>query len=359
MNIKIILSMAGLLAGVILVKTVIFPLVQASASSVERNPALLAKLSSEYNKGNYDALILEAETVLESDPRNVDALNSIATAYAMKGSIGFSEKENGLQSIAFADQAIAIDPSNSEAYRIKGYAFEIQEQYSDAHQNYDKAIELDPKNFQALSNKGHAYDLQGDLIMAENFYRSSIDIYPQSEHVLLNIARLYVRQSRFDSAKQKLYTLISTSKNLRYQAEAYQTMAEIHRRESDYHSARMAIDSAIALDPQFPQAWVTSGRIHLRSLFDKSSEAEIERVLDIVRVSAEKALALNPNQATAHLLLSDSMIAGKDSVMRQTYKERALKAIDYDITLGQEEKKALKEFIQTKVKVVRDWEEKR
>lgn len=316
---------------------------------IELREALL----SDFNDGNYDQLIQSSKEVLQVEPKNIEALIALSITYAMKGSIEFTEKENGIKAIEYADQALALEPGNSEAYRVKGYAYEIQELYDLAHQNYDKAIELNPKNFQALSNKGHAYDLQGDFEKAEKYYELSKMVYPQSEHLLLNLSRLYFKHGKLEDSIKSIQRLASTSKNLRLVAEGYQILAEIYRNQNKYEEAKSTINSSLALSPNVPQTWVTRGRILYDHILKLSTESDIENQLISIKESAERALTLNPNQATAYALLADLMIIKSDNIKREEYRQLALQAAERDITLGVNEKNALKRILSIEIIVAK------
>ena len=162
--------------GVVVVAVVALGAWVLIINSSQRDEQLKA-LQSSYDAGDLDGVIARADSALESDRADIDALLAAATAYAMKGSVGFTEQANGAKAIEYADRVLKVEPEHSEALRIKAYAFEIQEKYDDAHRYYDRAIASNPNNFQALSNKGHAFDLQGNLAEAEQFYRKSLTVH--------------------------------------------------------------------------------------------------------------------------------------------------------------------------------------
>jgi tetratricopeptide (TPR) repeat protein len=336
--------------GVVIVVVVVIGFVLAWRFSGVNKTQLLQDLQSDFNSGNLDGMIARADRVLEGTSDDIDALLAAATAYAMKGSVGFSERENGNKAIEYADRVLLISPDHSEALRIKAYAFEIQERYDEAHATYDKAIASNPNNFQALSNKGHAYDLQGNHAEAEKFYRQSLQVNPTGEHALLNVARLYIRQNKFPEAKAALEKLGESSQNVRFRAEAYQNLAELLRSDMNYPEAKVAIEKSIAFDPAVPQAWVTRGRIRMMAFIEEEgSEASIE---GDIKEYANKALALNPHQAAAYTLLYDLYSGIGDTQKRDLYKQQALEAIDKDITLGQQERTALRSYLESDITVV-------
>lgn len=340
-------SIAGLIvAGVV---------VAGAWTWINRGPDRAEQLKafqSSYNAGDLDGVIARADHSLDRNGSDIDALLAAATAYAMKGSVGFTEQANGSKAIEYADRVLAVAPNHSEALRIKAYAFEIQEKYDDAHRYYDMAIASNPRNFQALSNKGHAYDLQGNLIEAEKFYRQSLAVNDTGEHALLNISRVYLRQGKYEEAKESLTKLATTSGNNRFKAEAYQNLAEVLRFEMKYGEARAAIERSIELDPAVPQAWVTRGRVRMASFFEGDDGEEV--IESDVQVYADKALALNPNQASAYAMLYDIASAKGDVLRRDMYKQKALDALERDITLGQQERQSLRNYLEAEIVVVKD-----
>jgi tetratricopeptide (TPR) repeat protein len=341
--------MKTFLVGIITAGMVVAIVLLWRSSGVNRTQ-LLNDLQSDFDSGNLEGMIARADRVLEGSRDDIDALLAAATAYAMKGSVGFSERENGTKAMKYADRVLEIAPDHSEALRIKAYALEIQERYDEAHVAYDKAIASSPNNFQALSNKGHAYDLQGNHVEAEKFYQRSLQVNPTGEHALLNVARLYIRQNKFPEAKGALEKLGETSNNVRFRAEAYQNLAEVLRGEMQYQEAKAAIEKSIALDPAVPQAWVTRGRIRLMGFIEEEGSEEVMEAQ--IKEYADKAIALNPNQAAAYTLLYDLYSAMGDAQKRDLYRQKALEAVDKDITLGQQERNALRSYLESEITVV-------
>ena len=308
------------------------------------------RFQADFDNGDLNAMIRRADSELLRDTKNVEALLAAATAYAMKGSVGFSEHANGTKAIQYADKVLLLDPNNAEAYRIKGYSYEIKEIYELAHQMYDQAIMLNPAHYQALSNKGHAYDLQGETQDAERLYKQSLGINPRGEHALLNISRLYIREARLHDAKRSLNTLVKNTSNVRFKAEGYQILAEIYRTQMDYPRAEKAIILSTKLDSNVPQAWITRGRIRLVSLIDqldtdKAIQEDVERY-------ARKAIALHKHQASAYTLLFDMYGVFGQADEREAAKTKALDALEQDITLGRNERRALRAYLLSDVTVV-------
>jgi tetratricopeptide (TPR) repeat protein len=170
------------------------------------------------------------------------------------------------------------------------------------------------------------------------------------EHALLNISRLYLRQAKYEEAKASLERLATTSSNARFKAEAYQNLAEVHRTQMNYAEARTAIEKSLELDPAVPQAWVTRGRVRMAAFLDgEDSEETIE---SDVKTYADRALSINPNQASAYAMLYDLASAKGDTELREMYKQKALEALQRDISLGQKERQTLKNYLEAEIVVV-------
>jgi hypothetical protein len=88
--------------------------------------------------------------------------------------------------------------------------------------------------------------------------------------------------------------------------------------------------------------------------FIEEEEATHAAIEGDIRQSAEKATALNPNAAAAYTLLYDLYTGKGDAEKRAIYKQKALEAIDKDITLGQEERKALRSYLESEISVVQE-----
>ena len=247
---------------------------------------------------------------------------------------------------------LAIDPNNSEAYRIIGYANEIMQKYDEARKNYDKAIALDPKNSQALSNKGHSYDLQGDLKNAEVWYDKALAINPNDEHALLNKARVLARLGKSEEALDILDLILDTGLNKRFLAEADQLYAFvlINQKEADYEGAEEAIKESLSYDSGVPQSWVMLAMIKLHNTINLATQDELDAAIIEINDALEKALKINPNQASAYYIASKAAMIGGDKAKAATARQKALDAIPRDITLGAAEKEDLRATIESFVK---------
>jgi len=92
--------------------------------------------------------------------------------------------------------------------------------------------------------------------------------------------------------------------------------------------------------------------VRMASFFEGDDGEEV--IESDVQVYADKALALNPNQASAYAMLYDIASAKGDVLRRDMYKQKALDALERDITLGQQERQSLRNYLEAEIVVVKD-----
>ena len=61
------------------------------------------------------------------------------------------------EAIAEYDEAIRLDPQNTDAYSNRGFAYFKLDQFEQAIQDYGEAIRLDPRNPMIYANRGVMY----------------------------------------------------------------------------------------------------------------------------------------------------------------------------------------------------------
>ncbi|MFM2383769.1 MAG: hypothetical protein RIQ72_341 [Candidatus Parcubacteria bacterium] len=310
-------------------------------------------LDNLFLSGDYDQAITKATEKLNNNESDIEALLILAANYAQKGSVSFREEEYSEKSIQYADMVIALNPKISEAFRIKGYAYEIQEKYPKAHENYDQAIVLDPKNSLAISNKAHSYDLEGRIDKAKELYTYALTIMPNNSHALLNLARLQVRENDFEGAKVSLNNLFASEPQVRFLSEGHMTLSYLFYLEGDIDSSYEHIDLAIKTDSTLPQAYVHRARLNLGGALDAETPEELNDVVTSVEDDLNSALAINPNQASAYTIFMELQLVTGDSAAQKEYQSKALQAVELDITLGKAEKESLVKYLKAKVQVIK------
>lgn len=102
------------------------------------------------------------------------------------------------------NKAIALDPSDYNAYVNRGLLFIESGQTDKALEDLDKAISLNPGSFEAYSNKGMAYGKAGMLDRAIEQFSKAIEINPDAEIAYGNRGLAYALIGQSDRALEDL-----------------------------------------------------------------------------------------------------------------------------------------------------------
>ena len=294
-----------------------------------------------FNDNDFDTSISQADAVLAQNAKDVDALLAKATTLAQKGSITFAETTYATQAIALAQQALTIDPKNSDAWRIIGYSYEIMQRYPEAHDAYTKSLSLNPNNVATISQNAHAWDLQGDLTQAEAGYRQALTIEPTIDQANMGLGRILLAQNKPQEALQYFTTAQQVSANVRTRAEAAYSAGIANKMLRQYDKVAPLMTQATTIDPTYSLGWVGLGTELFRqgvATSTKLTDTERNTLVNDSMNDLQRAINLNPRQseATAEFGLQ-LVILGQKTPGVQMLQE-AQKLIPGDITLSAPEK---------------------
>lgn len=312
-----------------------------SRASVQK---ALSEAQAAFDRNDLVSAVTYADQVLARNQGNVTALILKASALAQQGSLQFKEKEYGTQAIAVAQQALAVDPDNVDAWRIIGYSHEIMQRYVDAHAAYAKALEIDPQNAAIISQNAHAYDLEGDAAHALMEYYRALQIDPTLTQAQMGYARSLLRDGRTEDAKVIFQKVADTAQNARHRAEGAYSAGVLYAAKSDHAKAQELMIRATQLDPLFALAWVGLGAELFSQSIDTSRELSVQERQELGNHSfaaLQKAIEINPAQTLARLQVGVQLAAlgKKDDALKEL--ELAKKLAQTDITLGTLEKAAM------------------
>ena len=302
------------------------------------------EMGADFNQNNLTGVIDTADAVLKTDGKNVEALLASAIAWAQRGSLEFKEAEYGVKAIELANQVLAIDPNNAEAYRIIGYANEIQNKFQDALAAYDTSLRLLPDNALVDNQIGHTYDLMGDMAKAKENYIKANSITNDIDQVHMNLGRVYAREGNIEAAVTEFEMALVLAENARLKAEIFYTLGNFKVQSNDITTAMEYMEHSVAADPEYPLAYVGLGKVQFLQVGAiKDKEAGIKHLAGAI-ADLNVAIDKNPNQTIAY------MIKGKIYAMVGDIEEArknftsALEVVERDITLvGSERDNAKKE----------------
>ena len=288
---------------------------------VSANKILDEKLKE--NKSDLETLILKANTL------------------AQEASLTFKEKELGDQAMVFADLALKIDPNSIEALTIKGYIYEIQQNYTTAHKYYSQALALDPNNSETLAQNGHAYDLEGNIKMALVLYEKAYKIDPNLEKVLVFYSRGLIQELQFDKAKAILNQILEVTSNKRVKAETYYTLGLLSERKTSNNFSENLYQKATESDPSFPLGYLGLGKEYFKKSLESKNESEAKTFLAKSFDNLQKCIKINPLQTSASFQIAMQFYTLGNKVVAEKMFENVLLNIPKDISLNAYQKLSL------------------
>ena len=144
------------------------------------------------NKRGLDRAVADFDQAIRLDPKNTDVYTIRGMAWEAKGDLD--------RAIADFDQAIRLDPKNTDAYTVRGTAWEAKGDLDRAIADYDQAIRIDPKKTGAYTVRGVAWAAKGDLDRAIADYDQAIRIDPKNTDVYDNRGIAWAAKGDLDRA---------------------------------------------------------------------------------------------------------------------------------------------------------------
>ena len=130
------------------------------------NPDALRSLGYTFDVfGRYDDALYHYQRALERDPNMPHVMNAIGRIYLIQG--------NADNAIKTFQRVIEMDPGNDEAYFQVGGAYQFLGEFGKARVALDKAVELNPLRLKAWTRRG-------EILFAQRGYFEAIDDYMQA-----------------------------------------------------------------------------------------------------------------------------------------------------------------------------------
>ncbi len=138
---------------------------------------------------------------------------------------------------ALADQAIAIDATNTNAYISRGVFFLRNENFQESAASFASAVALRPNDYLLWLRLGYCSYKLGDLAGAMNAYESAITLAPNYAGPKRYLGRLFLSIGKVDEAFVQLRTAASINSD--YLPEV------LHLARKNFGSDAVAIEQAV------------------------------------------------------------------------------------------------------------------
>jgi tetratricopeptide (TPR) repeat protein len=190
---------------------------------------------------------------LEINPRSMEALNGLSHLYISKGAM---EKAAG-----YCQQALAIDPDNTDALTNRALIFEQKGEFDSAQICYRRIIVLKP-SADAYFNLGNILDRQGKSLEAIVCYQKAINADPSLGEAHYNLALILARKGNPAEASEQCAEAVRLMPDNAGMQNSYGVFLEQQGRRSEAISHYY---EALRLQPDFKEARENWERVSVKS----------------------------------------------------------------------------------------------
>jgi predicted O-linked N-acetylglucosamine transferase (SPINDLY family) len=217
------------------------------------------------------------QKALELQPDFAEAAWKCGNAYQNQGDFE--------SALPYYRKAITCKPDYAQAYNNMAVALQALQRYDEALDAIDRAIDLKPDYASAYNNRGLVLKDMEQPIEEQAAYRQAIAIDPEFIQAHNNLGNSLRRQEQYQEALSCFEIVL----NKTHTPEVFCNYGLVLWNLKRYQEALAAQDQAIALKPNYANAWTQKGQA-LGSL--KREQEAIE--------CFNRALQINPNFAEAY-----------------------------------------------------------
>jgi tetratricopeptide (TPR) repeat protein len=248
--------------------------------------AFIFRYAGIYEPALYQKAAEEALKVLDSDPKNFDALMTIGTAYQRTGRVRDATR--------YIEQARDLYPKSAEPMsRLASLALSTSKpDPENVIGLMEAAVKLAPGNASYLYNLGWAYEQIGQTAKATDLYERAIKASPLSFEAMNNLSVIYSGSGQPDKA----LPLLERAMQMDPENEAvYANAANFYLKRHEWKQALDNYDRALAINPSNSTVLVDKGRGFLEQ---NDTDAAVD--------SLSRALEADPRSFNAYMLLSSA-----------------------------------------------------
>jgi len=174
-------------------------------SPLRRNADLQVALSLDA-AGKPDLAIKRLKSLIAANPRDIDALTTLATINRTA-----KRYDEAAKLYTRAIDAITEDnPRNWLIYYFRGIAYERAQQWQKAEADFLKALEITPEEPQVLNYLGYSWIDRGlNLDRATDMIKKAVELRPNDGYIVDSLGWAYYKQNKFEEAVAQLERAIT------------------------------------------------------------------------------------------------------------------------------------------------------
>ncbi len=226
--------------------------------------------AAEIDKDSVMQTITKYNTILETDPNNVDALYNKAYLEYILGDIASAIKDY--------DLLVSIQPGNKEFYLNRGYLKHIINKREEALKDYDEALKIDPNYAFAYNNRGVALSELGRNDESLTAYNRAIEINPNYSDAYYNRGNLMTKTNKDEEALEDYNAAIQLNPK---DSASFNNRGVVKRKLNFNVGALSDFSIAIKLDPEDITAYANRGRLKKRFFDSEGAEEDFTSAIAI------------------------------------------------------------------------------
>ena len=245
---------------------------------------LYAALADVYEAdGHFENAIPAMRLAIARDPRN--------EAYHFRYGLLLTDSHAPAAGIVRLQEALKQFPNSARLWLALGIAQLTYGQNVEAENSFNRSLALDAKAVPALAYLGMTYAERGAYEKAIEFYKQAIALNARlaAPHYLVADTMLKTSKPDTTSAEKYLRRAIELDPNL---GAAYLTLGRLYVRTDRYAEAAPLLERAVSLQPELPEAHYQLSRV----LVKLKRPDEANRELGIFKELSEKQKAGNESR---------------------------------------------------------------
>ncbi len=217
---------------------------------------------------------------------------SVDRAWKLAGS-GHSD-----EAVQMLKNLVQHNPNDADARLLLGSLLSEKGNWDDAIDQLTAAVRLRPASADAQNALGEAYSGFGDFEAARQPLERAVTLNPNLGFAQVNLARVLIHDAEYADAATHLDRALELLKQQNADAAAaHYLRAKVYTAQSDAGHAAKELDKALAIRPEFPEAWSDLGEAR-KTLLDNSGAIAAFR----------KAVRLAPADSVAQYRLGEEYL---------------------------------------------------
>ncbi|MDZ4836111.1 MAG: tetratricopeptide repeat protein [Candidatus Melainabacteria bacterium] len=155
-----------------------------------------------------------------------------------------------------SSQAIALDPKNSEAYQLRGWAIFCRGKPDVAIKDLNTAVKLNPNRYENLISRGEIFRQLADYDESRRDLDAAVRINPNKPDAYYLRGCTCLLQGLHVRARQDFTDAIKHGKGSLYLAHAYYWRGRTEEMQENYKDAVVDFSASIKMDPELLPSFV-------------------------------------------------------------------------------------------------------